>query len=88
MSYLHAALFYLGVNRRSIHQTTGIQNLDTADYLSEKVRVPALSEQREAAAVLDRKTASVDQVVQNKERLLELLRKKRQAWIDMPWFLA
>jgi restriction endonuclease S subunit len=82
MSFLHAALFYLGVNRRSIHQTTGIQNLDSAAYLSEKVRVPALSEQREAAAALDRKTALVDQMVQNKERLLELLRTKRQAWID------
>ena len=82
LCYVHAALFYLGVNRRSIHQTTGIQNLDSAAYLSEQVRIPPLAEQRETAAALDRKSAGVDQVVQNKERLLELLREKRQAWID------
>jgi type I restriction enzyme S subunit len=82
LCYLHAALFYLGVNRRSIHQTTGIQNLDSAAYLSEEVRIPALAEQREAAAALDRKSALVDQLVQNKERLLALLREKRQARID------
>jgi type I restriction enzyme S subunit len=52
LCYLHAALFYLGVNRRSIHQTTGIQNLDSAAYLSETVCVPPLGEQREIAAAL------------------------------------
>jgi len=82
LCYLHAALFYLGVNRRSIHQTTGIQNLDSAAYLSETVRIPPLAEQRGIAEALDRKSALVDQLVQNKERLLELLRQQRQAWID------
>jgi type I restriction enzyme, S subunit len=82
LCYLHAALFYLGVNRRSIQQTTGIQNLDSAAYLSETVRIPALAEQRGTAAILDRKSAWVDEVVRNKERLLELLRQERQAWID------
>ena len=82
LCYVHAALFYLGVNRRSIHQTTGIQNLDSAAYLSEQVRIPPLAEQRTAAAALDQKSTWVDQVVQNKERLLELLREKRQASID------
>jgi type I restriction enzyme, S subunit len=82
LCYLHAALFYLGVNRRSIRQTTGIQNLDSTAYLSETVRIPFLAEQRETAAALDRKSACVDQVVQNKERLLELVREQRQAWID------
>ena len=82
LCYLHAALFYLGVNRRSIHQTTGIQNLDSAAYLSETVRIPPLAEQRDAAAALDRKSALVYRIVKNKERLLELLREQRQAWID------
>jgi len=82
LCYLHAALFYLGVNRRSIHQTTGIQNLDSAAYLSETVRSPALAEQRDIAAALDRKCAWVDRLVRNKERLLELSRQKREAWID------
>ena len=82
LCYLHAALFYLRVNCRSIHQTTGIQNLDSAAYLSEKVRIPDLAEQREMAADLDRKNAWVDQVVENKEHLLELLKQKRHALIS------
>jgi type I restriction enzyme, S subunit len=86
LCYLHAALFYLGVNRRSIHQTTGIQNLDSAAYLSETVRIPHLAEQRAAAAALDRTSALLYQIVKNKERLLELLRERRQAWIDQAMF--
>ena len=82
LCYLHAALFYLGVNRRSIHQTTGIQNLDSAAYLSEHVRVPALHEQCDIAAALDRKSALVDHVITNKRQLLELLKEQRQARID------
>jgi len=82
LCYLHAALFYSRVNCRSINQTTGIQNLDSAAYLSEKVRIPDLAEQREIAASLDRKTAWVDQVVENKERLQELLKEKRTAVIS------
>ena len=82
LSYLHAALFYLRANCRSINQTTGIQNLDSAAYLSEKVRLPDLAEQREMAVKLDRKTALVDQVVEHKQRLLELLKEKRTAVIS------
>ena len=82
LCYLHAALFSLRVNCRSIHQTTGIQNLDSQVYLSEKVRMPGLAEQREISADLDRRTAWVDQIVENKERLLELLKEKRDAVIS------
>ena len=82
LCYLHAALYGSGVHRRSIHQTTGIQNLDSDAYLSEVVRVPDLEEQRRIAAFLDRKTALVDHLIQDKERLLELFREKRDVWIS------
>ena len=44
--------------------------------------VPPLSTQRLLAAFLDRKTAAIDQLIQKKERLIELLQEKRQALID------
>jgi type I restriction enzyme S subunit len=82
LCYLHAALFYLRVNCRSINQTTGIQNLHSTRYLSEKVRMPDLVEQREIAAYLDWNTGKADEITQNKERLQQLLREKRDALIS------
>lgn len=81
LCYLHAALYQLGVNRRSIHQTTGIQNLDSKSYLEEVVCVPERAEQRRIAAHLDGTTTLLDRLVRVKHRLLDLLRKRREALI-------
>ena len=78
---LHAALYRLEVNRRSISQSTGIQNLDSRTYFG-KVRVPDLAEQRRIADYLDAKTALLDCIVRNKQRLLELIREKRDALVS------
>ena len=43
--------------------------------------LPSLGEQQRIAAFLDRKTAAIDQLIQKKERLIELLQEKRQALI-------
>ena len=40
LAYLHATLYSLGLNIRSIKQTTGIQNLDGQAYLNEYVAFP------------------------------------------------
>lgn len=81
LCYLHAALYRLGVNRRSIFQTTGIQNLDSRSYLKEVVRIPECAEQNRIAASLDSKTARLDQLVSIKRRLLGLLLERREALI-------
>ena len=81
LCYLHAALYRLGVNRRSISQTTGIQNLDSKSYLEEVVRIPECFEQRRIAARLDSKTSGLDRLVDTKHRLLGLLRERREALI-------
>lgn len=81
LCYLHAALYSLRVNCRSINQSTGLQNLDSGSYLSEIVRVPDLAEQRQIACHLDAKTALVDRLVQNKQRLLELILEKRDTLV-------
>ncbi len=71
------------MNCRSINQNTGIQNLDSQAYLSEIVRVPDLGEQRRIANHLDAKTAVVDRLVRNKQRLLELILEKRDTLVTL-----
>jgi hypothetical protein len=83
LCYLHAALYHLGVNRRSISQTTGIQNLDCKAYLEEVVRVPECAEQGQIAASLDRKMALLDDLVRVKQRLVDVLRERREALITL-----
>ena len=81
LTHLHAALYLARINVRSIKQSTGIQNLDSASYLSEPVGLPSGREQRAIAAFLDRETAKIDRLVARKERLIELLKEKRNALI-------
>jgi hypothetical protein len=70
------------VNCRSIRQTTGIQNLDNKAYLDEVVRVPDFAEQRRIADLLDRKTGLLDSLVWSKQRLLGLLRERRDTLVN------
>ncbi len=81
VTYLHAALYAVRINTRSIKQSTGIQNLDSASYLNEPVGLPREREQRAIAAFLDGETAKIDALVAQKERLIELLQEKRTALI-------
>jgi len=82
LCYLHAALYAIGINRRSVLQTTGIQNLDSEQYLSETVRVPDLAEQQSIARFLDRRIAVLDALLYAKERLIELFIERRRALIS------
>lgn len=81
LCYLHAALYCLGVSRRSINQATGIQNLDSKLYLAEIVSVPECAEQTRIVAFLDHRTALLDNLVEGKRRLLGLLRERREVLI-------
>lgn len=81
LTYLHATLYSLRINTRSIKQSTGIQNLDSGRYFDEDVALPGNKEQHDIAAFLDRETARIDALVERKERLVELLQEKRAALI-------
>lgn len=81
LCYTNAHLYSVGVNRRSIKQTTGIQNIDSEEYFSETIAVPPKDEQGSIAAYLDYETARIDVLVSKKTRFIELLREKRQALI-------
>lgn len=80
-TYVHAHLYAGRVNYPSIKQTTGIQNLDAASYLSERVAYPPEAEQVAIADFLDRETERIDGLVEKKRRLLALLEEKRLAVI-------
>lgn len=81
LAYMHAHLYAGRVNYRSIKQTTGIQNLDSQQYLDERIAYPPLPEQQAIARFLDYKTAQIDALIAQKEALLDKLAETRTALI-------
>jgi len=81
-AYAHAHLYTGRVNVRSIKQTTGIQNLDSQQYLDEPIAYPPLTEQQTIARFLDHKTAQIDALIAKKQALLQKLAEKRTALIS------
>ena len=82
-TYLHATLYAIGVNKRSIKQTTGIQNIDASSYLSELVGVPPLPEQAAIARYLDYVDRRIRRYVSAKRRLIALLEEEKQAIVNL-----
>ena len=81
LTYLHAYLYAIRVNTRSIKQTTGIQNLDSYSYLNERAAFPPLTEQISISKYLDTKTSQIDSLVEKLEQKIELLKEYRTALI-------
>jgi len=82
LCYLHAFLYSIRINTKSIKQNTGIQNLDTESYFSEFVGLPPLAEQQAIAAYLDRETTRLDDLKAKIETLLARLGEYRAALIS------
>lgn len=80
--YVHAAAYAIRLTTGSINQTSGIQNLDQDRYFNERVAFPPFDEQQTLAAFLDRETAKIDALVAEQEKLIALLKEKRQAVIS------
>ena len=83
-----AFLFYLTLSRpfrdagaSEMHGAGGQKRVPEWFFRDFVAPVPPLPAQRRIAAFLDRKTAAIDQLIQKKERLIELLQEKRQAGI-------
>jgi type I restriction enzyme S subunit len=60
---------------------TTVKHLASSDVLSLRLGLPQIEVQRSIADFLDRKTAAIDKLVAQKERLVALLAEKRQALI-------
>lgn len=82
LRYAFSHLYAGRVNYPSIKQTTGIQNLDSDSYLMEHFCFPDSSEQQTIAAFLDNETARIDRLIAQQQRLIELLKEKRQSVIS------
>ena len=82
LNYVFSRFYSSNINYCSIKQNTGIQNLDSASYLSEKFGFPPLPEQEKIAFFLDHETAKIDTLIEKQQRLIELLKEKRQAVIS------
>ena len=82
LTFLHATLYALRLNTRSIKQTTGIQNLDTSAYLRERVCIPPLPEQTAIARYLDHIDRRIQRYIQATQKRITLLHEARQATIQ------
>ncbi|MFL3651808.1 MAG: restriction endonuclease subunit S [Pseudoalteromonas sp.] len=82
LRYAFSQLYSGKVNFPSIKQTTGIQNLDSDAYLLESFVFPSFTEQQKIASFLDHETAKIDTLIAKQEKLIELLKEKRQAVIS------
>ena len=79
--YALAASYFTRRTQKCVRQTTGIQNLDQSAFFSEVFAVPPLEDQRAIADFLDRETARIDTLIDEQQRLIELLRERRLAAI-------
>lgn len=81
LCYSLAAMYWAGINTRSIKQTTGIQNLDSNSYMAEPWAFPGLHGQGLIADFLDQETHRIDALVDAKRRLRSRLAEKATAVI-------
>lgn len=80
--YVHAAAYRVGVNTRSIKQTSGIQNLDQQQYLDERAPFPPYEEQVAIAEAIEAELDSLDTVIEESSHAIALLQERRSALIS------
>jgi type I restriction enzyme S subunit len=80
LAYWSESQHYWDQTRSRVVQAT-IQNFSAGKYRQLTVPCPPLSIQRNVAAFLDRKVTAINELIEKKERLIELLQQKRQALI-------
>ncbi len=80
--YCLNSMYQLGITRKHIKQSTGLQNLDIDSYFQEKMPFPSLVQQTQIANFLDHKTAQIDELIRAKERKIELLGEYRASLIN------
>lgn len=81
LNYLFSTIYMHGLNRQYFAQTTGIQNLNVKEYLSQIVYFPSISEQEVIAAYLDDVTGKVDALIAEKQKQVGDLRAYRTSLI-------
>lgn len=73
LTYVLASHFWAGATARSIKQTTGIQNLDTDEWLQTPTPCPDVAVQRRITDFLDDQVSRIDQAVSLRQEQLRLV---------------
>lgn len=81
-TYLNRGMYVLGVNKKYIKQTTGIQNLDIKAYLSESIPVPEVNEQKRITEFLDKKSQEIDRAIRKIQKSINLIQEYRSSLIS------
>jgi type I restriction enzyme S subunit len=79
IKWLYHSLMILELDKNS--QDTGVPGLSREYAYNKYVPVPTVNEQAAIANFLEQKTAEIDGLIADKEKLIELLQEKRQAII-------
>ena len=82
IQYYFDHLYSLNVNKLSIKQTSGIQNLDLKQYVQNHISFPEILEQTQIVLFLDTETARIDNLISKQEKLIELLEEQRKSIIS------
>jgi type I restriction enzyme S subunit len=81
--YVHYYLHAVDISKVIYMLGSGLrQNLDFGDFKRFSFLVPPLPEQTRIAAFLDRKCGQIDQAIAQKERLIALLKERRQVLVQ------
>lgn len=80
-AYLLKALYCTKDMSCFYHQTTGIQNLDIAEYLSMNLCFPSRNEQDFIVACLDKKLVEIDKLIALKQSKIEKLQEYKKSLI-------
>jgi len=81
--YFYYYFLSLDFNKELLHLCTGLRNsLSKPVFWSMKSSLPSFHAQEEIVKYLDKKTTSIDQIIEKKQKLIELLREKRTAVIN------
>lgn len=85
--FLHSLLRSCALIDQYALRSTGIRPSQWRLYWDEmktiEISLPAAEQQRAIADYLDRETARIDTLIEEQQRLVEILRERRQAFIDV-----
>jgi type I restriction enzyme S subunit len=79
--YFYQAKWFTEILEKSVHGST-MQHLTKDNFGGFEVSLPPLPEQQTIANYLDRKTHLVDTLIENKQKLIDLLKEQRAAIIN------
>lgn len=83
MKYYYWWYLMLDIDKQLLHLSKNLRNsLSTDDFMALHIIKPPLSEQKQIANYLDKKTAKIDNLIAKNEELIQLLEEKRVSLIN------